>query len=98
MIQNLNNQRSFGPTMAHNIAVLLNMGVFPYYGQGVVHNLGEFSIFRIRGGELSIFWGRDAGGPPSHSGRWQSPQGCLALAGSLHLAPGPDPEVNATYQ
>ena len=94
MIQNLNNQRSFGPTMAHNIAVFLNMGVFPYYGRGVVHNLEELSIFRIRGGELSIFWGRDAGGPPSHSGRWQSPQGRL----TTYIGPGagswPNTEVS----
>ena len=81
--------------MAHNIAVFLNMGVFPYYGRGVVHNLEELSIFRIRGGELSIFWGRDAGGPPSHSGRWQSPQGRLAA----YIGPGagswPNTEASA---
>ena len=98
MIQNLNNQRSFDPTMAHNIAVFLNMGVFPYYGRGVVYNLEELSIFRIRGGELSIFWGRDAGGPPSHSGRWQSPQGRLAA----YIGPGawswPNTEVSAAGQ
>ena len=93
MIQNSKKQRSVDPTMAHNVAVFLNMGVFPYYGPGVVHNLGEFSIFRIRGGELSIFWGRDAGGPLSHSGRWQSPQGCLAAC----IGPGswPNTEVSA---